>query len=330
MTTESQGIFQPDIILRTALVEAMRDLRANPSLLDHVFNSLPNDPLTAKIYGVKEGAKAKEWFLKTDIPVHVVPKMDEAKVPCISIKLISSQEAEIQLGDVHFVPQEDNDANWPDLSTVFTPINYDPKTGVVTVPDSVLQYLSLSVGTVLIDANGGEHEIVDVPAVNQATIVPLSGIDLKNAVIKGPRPSWVMSMESAGYQETYQIGLHVSGDPVYMLWLHSIIVFILLRYKQALLEARGLQKTVFSSSDLERNEQFETEFIFSRYISLTGNVRHFWPKYITRKIVYVGPGAPGYGPAGNGLQVIGSGNLPKEVDPNQATWIGDSDSLGVK
>ena len=334
MPTEALGIFQPDIILRTALVEAFRDLRANPEKLDFVFSSLPNDSLSLKSYGLKEADRAKDWFLKTEIPVHIVPRLDEAKVPCISIKLMSSNEDIVTLGDVHYQPNEDADSegsSWPRLSTPFNPDGYDPATGIVTVPDYVLEFLELKPGIFLVDGNGTAHEVLEVLSDNECRIKPIAGLELRNSVFKGPRPSWSISLESAGYQETYQIGIHVGGEPVQLMWLHSIVVFCLLHFKQSLLEARGLERTVFSSSDFERNEMFEAELVFSRYIQLTGYVRQYWPKQIARKIVYIGAGSPGYGPTDpRGLRIVGSGNLPSEVDVNDATWIGDLDSLGTK
>lgn len=329
--TEALGIFQPDIILRTALIEAFRDLRANPYKLDFIFSSLPNDPLSYKSYGIKESDRAKDWFLNTEIPVHIVPKLDEAKIPCVSIKLVSSSEEIVTLGDVHYQPSEDVNTTWPKLSAPFSPTGYDPATGIVTIPESVLQLVELKTDMFLVDGNGQSHAILEVLSDTTFRIHPTSGLKLDGSVFKGPRASWSVSLESAGYREVYQIGLHVSSEPVYLMWLHSIVYFCLFHYKQSLLEKRGLERTTFSSSDFERNEQFEAELVFSRYISLTGYVRQYWPKQVSRKVVYVGAGSPGYSPSDpRGLRIIGSDKLPDEVDPNDALWIGENDSLGKK
>lgn len=60
LTTEALGIHQSDVIIRTAIVAALADLRANPWLLDYVFASLPKDEMTMKDYGEKSVEKAKE------------------------------------------------------------------------------------------------------------------------------------------------------------------------------------------------------------------------------------------------------------------------------
>lgn len=85
---EAQGIFQSDIIIRTAIVAALADLRKNPHLLDYVFASLPCDDVTRKDYGEKSVAAARKWFLNNKIEVAMVPVMDKAKAPMITIKLL--------------------------------------------------------------------------------------------------------------------------------------------------------------------------------------------------------------------------------------------------
>ena len=119
--TESLGIFQSDVIIRSCIVAALADLRANSWLLDYVFASLPKDEMTMKDYGEKSVEKAKEWFLKTKIPVAMVPRLNEAQVPCITIKLQDSTESEVTLADVHYQTSELNSGVWPNIVGPFTP-----------------------------------------------------------------------------------------------------------------------------------------------------------------------------------------------------------------
>lgn len=320
MTTEAIGIHQSDVIIRTALVAAIADLRANPWLLDYVFASLPRDDMTMKDYGEKEVQRAKEWFMKTNIPVYMAPRLDEAKIPCISIKLMESSEDIVTLGDIHYQEKEDNDSQWPALTASFTPERYNSATGIMVVSQQVQDALVIAPGMVVVDNIGKAHEILEVNADGSFTIPQGTVADFRNSVIKGAKPSYVTRLESVGYREVYQIGVHVSGEPVYLTWLHSIIVFILLRYKQTLLEARGLERTVFSSSDFDKNDMFEAEMVFSRYISMTGYVRQYWPKGSEPKLTSFNPFP---------LRVIGGDKLP-EGDPDDSLWVGDQDTLTPK
>lgn len=290
MTTEAIGIHQSDVIIRTALVAAIADLRANPWLLDYVFASLPRDDMTMKDYGEKEVQRAKEWFLRTAIPVFMTPRLDEVKIPCITIKLMDSNEDIVTLGDVHYISREDNDSQWPALSPVFTPDKYNSATGIMVVSTQIQEALVIAAGMVVVDNIGKSHEILEVYEDGSFAIAQGTVADFRNSVIKGAKPSYVTSLESTGYRETYQIGVHVSGEPVYLTWLHSIVVFILLRYKQTLLEARGFERSVFNSSDFDKNEGLPTsENVFSRYVSITGYVRQYWPKDLKPKITSFDP-----------------------------------------
>lgn len=324
--TEALGIHQGDVIMRTAIVAGIADLRANPWLLDYVFKSLARDSLTLKDYGEKEIQRAKDWFLKTDIPVSMVPRLDDgAKLPRITISLADSTEAETTLGDIHYQPTEDNEMSWPAMAGPFTPERYNAATGIV-VPKTNAISIRLFPGMVLVDNVGKEHPIEEVFDDGSFSIAQGTIADLSNSVIKGAKPSYVASLESVNYKETYQIGVHASGDPVYLTWLHSIIVFVLLRYKKALLEARGFERSVFSSSDFVRNEGFEPEMVFSRFINISGYVRQYWPSAVNPKITGVEFGKTDVDTAG-GVRVIDGQNLPGDTDPDKSMWIGEDDIL---
>jgi len=277
--SECVGIFQADIILRTAIMEGIRDLRKNPWLLDFAFASLKYDALTQKVYGQKEIQKAKDWFLKTEFPVAMRPILDEAKNPLISIQLLQSSESEMTLGDIHYEPQEDYDQDWPALTPQFTPV-YDASTGICTVSLPVI----LTEGMLLIDSTGASHEILEVLG-DGFRIAAGTVANFRNAVIKGTRPAYDLNLESVVYKEVYRIGVHTAGEQVTLTWLHSIVKFILLRYKETLLEARGLERTVFSSADFDRDQEIE-EIAFARYITLTGYVREVWPKAVSQKLEF--------------------------------------------
>jgi hypothetical protein len=160
----------------------------------------------------------------------------------------------------------------------------------MVLPQAIQDELVIAPGMVVVDAIGKSHEIEAVYDDGSFSILQGTVADFKGATVRGARPSRVVSLESAVYRESYSIGLHVGSEPVYLTWLHSIICFVLLRYKKALLEARGLERTTFSSSDFDRNEGFESELVFSRYISLTGYCRQYWPSDIKPKITGVSSG----------------------------------------
>jgi hypothetical protein len=110
--------------------------------------------------------------------------------------------------------------------------------------------------------------------------------DFKDATIRPSAPAYVVTLESACFKESYSIGCHTNGTnaDTHLTYLHSVIVFILLKYRETLLEARGFERSAFSSADFRKDEGFQNEIIYSRFMSLSGFVRQYWPKSKVRKI----------------------------------------------
>jgi hypothetical protein len=323
LTTEVTGIHQSDVVIRSAIIAAIADLRANPWLLDYVFASLPKDSVTMADYGEREIAAAKKWFMSTNIPVFMSTRIDDVKLPAISISLLESTEAETTLGDTHYKVTEDNDSAWPALAGPFSPVEYSAATGIMKIPETI--DLILAPGMVVVDSVGRAHEILEVPETYTLQLKAGTVGDFTDALIKGTRPSYVANLESVVMKETYSIGCHVNSEQTHLTYLHSILTFILLRYKESLLEARGFERSQINSSDFRRNESFDVELAFSRHLNITGYVRQIWPKAIKPKLT---------GLAVSPLMVIDSGKLPADADPNagpdEASWIGDQDALTAK
>lgn len=275
--------------------------------------------MTWKEYGERSVAEAKAWFLKTKIPVRITPVLNELQLPAISITLQSSEEAvnEATTADTHHDPWEySDDSDWPALTSPFTPKSYLPGTGVVTLdPATVTSDLLIVEGMFLIDAVGRSHEILEVLADNQFRISAGTVANLRNAVIKPAKPVHVTAVESSSFRETYRIGVHVGGEPVKLAWLHSVAVFCLLRYKEALLEARGFERSTVGSSDFSRDQSHEVEMVFSRFITVSGFVRQYWPKLT----------APTVQATELVVRVDGATDSPE--DPDTQLWVGENDVL---
>lgn len=290
-TTSAVGVFQSDIIIHSALVEAIADMRRNPWLLDYVFASLAQDDLTRQLYGEKQIAMAKDWFLKTDIPVVMNTNADGASYPCLSIALLTSEEVENTLADVHYDPQEEDDSSWPALFGPFTPISYTPSTGVMKLPQDVQGRLVVVPGMYVVTSTGASYPILDVIDSTTITLAANITTSFNAATIKGAPPSGVMTLESCNFKEVYSIGAHVvsDGKSTTLSWLYAILKFIMLRYRQGLMEARGYERTIisFTPPKMEiEGEDGEQRFV-SRYVNVTGYARDVWPKLRSPKVTSV-------------------------------------------
>lgn len=330
MSTEAIGIAQTDILIRTAIIAAFKDIRENSWLLNYIFRSLAEDTLTVDIYGEKEIAQAKKWFLNTDIPVFMSTRLDEVKLPCISINLMDSTEAEEIHSDTHYVTHEDSEPDYPVVIGPFNPKSYDAVTGTMVLPDALTPSVAISVGMTVIDSNGTAHPITEV--IDEATFIltPNTTADFTQAVIKNVNASLTVTLESMSFRETIQVGCHVQGESFYLTYLHSILVFCLAgRYKQALLEARGFERSTIASTQFLKNDTLGVENAYSRFVNLTGYVRQYWPKFVGTKITEVTTGdgegtGISFGTAGsNGPPGINAAGLPQTADDS---WGVDEDA----
>ena len=290
------SIFQGDLIVRRALVDGMEDIRSNPWLLDDVFAQCAQEGSLKDEFGYKEIKRARDWFTKTDIPVVMDNRADDLRTPCITVHLGQSQEKlnRASLSD------EGMDEDLDGTQTIepgevtgspvivagpFTPATYDPVTGVVGLPDTV-DTASVYAGQFVVDRHDGRaYEIAEVVDPTHLRIAAgVTTADFDGAVVTPQFSVQKLRRQLTYFDEVYQLGLHVHGDPAQLLWLYSIAVFILLRYKQALLEGKGFELSTFSATDMIRNEAFESEKVFSRYISLSGVVQHDWVEYVSPRV----------------------------------------------
>jgi hypothetical protein len=278
--TEIKGVFQGDVVVRTAIIRSMDNVRNDPKLLNYIFHYLAEDELTRDVYGEKQIELAKEWFLKTDVPVFMNFRVAEEAIPCITISLQESQESDQTHGDVHYVPQEPTAGDWPALTPQFTPLAYSPTSGIMVLPEALMGDSTVAAGMIVQTRAGRQFPIQQNLGDDEISLKPGTVADFTDAVIIGPKERYATTIESVTFKEVYQIGIHVQGDPSYLLYLHSILQFMLLKYKQELFETRGFERTQLSSTDFRRNLEFENEVVFSRFITVTGYARYYWPKSV--------------------------------------------------
>ena len=79
-------------------------------------------------------------------------------------------------------------------------------------------------------------------------------------------------------QETYNIGCHAHGDPSTLLFLFYLTKYALLRYREGLLEYNNFQLSNLSCTDMIKNDAFNADNVFSRFIILSGQVEEDWVK----------------------------------------------------
>jgi hypothetical protein len=329
--SEVKGVFCSDVIIRHALMAGLQDLRDNPWQLPLVFASFLDDPYTTSIYGEKLVAKIVNWFLKTNIPVVMDYNLpSDQPMPCITIGLQESNEAEATIGDVHYVSSESSEAVWEPVGQKFN-ASYNPDTGLVTPFGEVV----VNDQMILVDGVGASHPVlsVQVDTNGNDTFFIESGLvaNFNKCVLKWSTSKLSVNLESCNFKEIYTIGCHVKGDPSYVLYLWSIVVYCLMRYKKTLIEGRGFERTTIASTRVMPNvvAPVGTEACFSRFITITGYCKMYWATQFAEKITKATFGSA---LTADGSKVSPAGYLPGTFsyadDQEDPVWL-EGDGIGV-
>jgi hypothetical protein len=329
------AIFQGDVFFRRIIEVILQDMRENPWLVDDALSDFVCDPILSGIYGQKEIENAKKWLKDNEISILLPHRMDMERMPCITVSVGSNQEDKslARLADqTPFIDTYEASDIGKTISYIvkpFTYISYNQADGFFEVPTNV-DLAIIRPGMVAIDPDTGVgYEILET--IGNGFFVP------ENAEFNGTKvgilPQYRVfraRREIATFQERITIGCHAHGDPNVALWLHTFVLYGLLRYREGVLESRNFQLSNLENSDMVRNSAFENigENVYSRFIVLSGQVEHTWVKAPKRIIESVNLTNPNYeGESGDtfraGLVIIGrdGGEVPEIIDEDYETWV---------
>jgi len=328
------GIFQGDLIIKTAIELSLSDMRQKPWLIHDTFRSLQENPILKQKYGLKEINRAQEFILNNEIPVYMRHRLDKMEYPCITISMGPSNEDKelATLGDTSPCVEEYTPAEiGKPLAYIIPPFqyeSYDSNQGLVKVPDSIEEVKYISKNMVLVDPETGNGFIIDsITGNNEIKISPGSTLPNGKVGVVPAIPLWKARRERAISQEQYNIGCHVDGDPSYLIFLYGVVKYALYRYREGLLESNNFQLSRLSSTDLIRNENLDIENGYSRWITLSGQVEESWVKAPKRYIEAMDLACSSDPDAPEGIKIISS-KRQKGVDEQNTVWttIDDKDA----
>ena len=160
----------------------------------------------------------------------------------------------------------------------FIPYGYDPATGEVGVPEGT-DIAPVSPGMMLLNpATGNGTPVVSINGQN-IFIQPNVQLDASRLAILPQFRYFQTSMGSSFFQESWNI-ICATNDVQTLLWLHSIVIFGLLRYREFMEHNGVLEITNLSSTDIF-NADFsnaEGEEIYCRQITISNKVEQTWPR----------------------------------------------------
>lgn len=318
------SIFPGDVRIKAAIEDGLDDIRKNDWLFQDIFSDFIEDPLLAKKYGQKEIDNAKQFIKNNEIPVIMGLRMDKEHVPCITIQVSPNQEADdlATLGDhsteiMEYSPEQ---IGKPIKFIIpsFKIESYEKSTGIVTTKGVDLKYLNAQMVAVN-PKNGNGYIVLEKLDENSFRIEPNLKMSCKELAIIPNYRIYRARRERATFRESYNIGCHAHGDPSTLIFLHSTIMYILLRYREGLLESKNFELSSISSSDMMKNQAFQSiqENVFTRFITLKGQAEYSWVKTPTRVIEAVDL-KDGEGIYDSGIKIISKEKIVDEDDP---LWV---------
>jgi hypothetical protein len=330
------AIWQGDVFFRRIIELTLQDIKKEPWLVDDILSDFINDPMLSGMYGQKEIENAKKWLKENEISVFLPHRMDMEKMPCVTISIGSNSEDKslARLADqtpcVDTYDASDIGRAIPYIVKPFSYISYDQITGYFEIPPEV-DLTIINPGMVVIDPKTGGGWAVTNKDANGIYIVEGTVITATEVGILPQYRIYKARREIATFQERISIGCHVHGDPHSLLWLYSIMMYGLLRYREGVLESRNFQLSNIETSDMIRNDAFQSigENVYSRFITITGQVENTWvkaPKRILESINIVNSPltpeeAASVGTAGLVIISEDGGKVPDIIDTECEAWV---------
>jgi hypothetical protein len=275
------SIFLGDLRIKAAITLGLEDISKNDWLLNDILGDTVANEYMRRFYG-SQIESCKQWLANNRINIYMSERDDKIEFPCVVIQMGTSNEKDSMKHLADFSTEAitlyPNNINKP-IPFIIKPVSgsYSSVTGIFTFSSNV-DLSTIVKGQILVDpATGNGYVITSVPAVNQ--IMLSVGLTL-NAPTYGIIPehqTYQAKIKHTFMQEIYKITCN-AGDQQTILWLWSIVVYSLLRYRQTLLEKDGFSESTISSGPLYPNPDYSDagQIVWARDINLTGQVETRW------------------------------------------------------
>jgi hypothetical protein len=272
-----------DTIILTAFRIGLADIRRNPYLIDDIMCQFMEDPYLKDSWGKQQIDRFKDFLAKRQINVVMETRLpDLSKLPAIVIKIGGgSEDPQKQgLGDSdHYDSVEASTLGgiFADPNIILgpvTPESYDPATGELTFSVDVSLDTVFEGQFVYDEVNKQAYEIQVVLDKHTLLLDTDLKADFTNMTIRPTKNIVKHSKKSIWFYEDYTITC-ISTEPNELMFLYSLCLYILGRYKKTLFEARNFEVGTYSYSPVYvPNPSDDTNLLFARDLNLRGRVQH--------------------------------------------------------
>jgi hypothetical protein len=277
------SIPQTDAIIISAIRIGLADIRRNEFLVNDIMSQFVTDPYLKDSWGKQQIDAFKAFLQNTKINIVMETRLpDTSKLPAIVVKIGGGQEDQQKegLGDSpHYnnIRPASTEGIFPDkLITVgpVTPISFDSDSGMITFDPSVDLSDVFEGQYVFDEVNKKAYTIQFV--MDSSNIMIDSGLrpNLQNMTIRPQSNSVRNTNKSIWFWENYTFTC-ISTEPNELMFLYSLMMYISIRYKKSLFEARGFEVSTLSYSEVYApNPSDDTNILFGRDIMIRGRVEH--------------------------------------------------------
>lgn len=273
----------PDLVIESVLREGFMAIKRRPELIDDIFGSLLKSHVSEK-YGQKEIRRIKEMIAKKDWSfVHSFGEV-EANLPCVSIQLGNESEAKgiAHLDDMdEEVTQDITDEDKLAALVIednILPDNLDYEAGIIYLPDSV-NLSKVHVNHIYVDADDNEFVIiggvVNEPGQKQVVVAARSEVNIMDVGrIKSSINYEQFAVRGVHNDVQLLLGVHTK-DALTTKYIYILVKYILLAGKKKIIQ-RNLINMSYQGSDFTRNLKYEGDIVYTRFLTITGNVQDQW------------------------------------------------------
>lgn len=244
-------------------------------------------------FGREEIERAKRWFLRSEIPVFAVYRLDKPIYPCVTVAVVSSRESEAKasMGEIDPMVFPENETlnkqdlvSTPDFITGPFSASYDLATGIVTLPSGFDTELIFANQGLYSTTSGTNYVIEVILSSNTFRIAKNVRDNFTKAYIKPAYDTLKVMRHLANFDEQYEINCCTKGTPGELYWLHAIITYILLQRRQYLLEKYNIGLSNLSSGEVTLEEDQSPENFFYRKIMMSGYSEVRWVDVLSEYI----------------------------------------------
>lgn len=267
-----------EFVIETVIRDGLGAIRADVDILDDVFSRFLETHFGTQ-YGQTKIDQLKTYITNNQIRIVQSWAMVPTSLPCISIQLErSSEDSDIQTLGNSFT--DEDEAITPTVVVpIATPGTYDSVTGKLTITNAADLSL-VCPGMIFVDASSNEFTIGSGNSnvsgnkfinIGSGQTPDLGGDGRIESSLKKKRTErrWIRLNESI------RLGCHAKDDVHLSKFIFYILIYILKSRQESLIN-RGIQLDMGVGSIYDRDDSYEGENVFSRFLTVNCLTQFDW------------------------------------------------------